>query len=312
MADIYRNAYLTIAVSLSANSLGGCFSTTRPDLCLSFTDNLGRSITVGHECVICLERQRIMRLSEIDSRSFTELGSFRNVYCPWRILYCNYGEFAFTCLTDNTCECGNTSFSPHVNNGIRTVNIIKTTDRVRIATADEIHQHRSWHSIVMAYMRHELTKMSDILPAISGCARIYAQSTKDEYLAGLWARSFTRDLLWLIHLPETSSVPKPRPDWTAPSWSWASISLGQTIFFLKDGGRSTLETLLPNSSWSVECVPNGSNDLGELLPGTGTLKVKSSLFPCFIQRMCKQNADSISHSRLNGWEMGGKDGRILH
>jgi heterokaryon incompatibility protein (HET) len=47
MADIYRWGYLTIAATSSADSMGGCYSVTQADLCLSIIDYQGRNHLVG-------------------------------------------------------------------------------------------------------------------------------------------------------------------------------------------------------------------------------------------------------------------------
>jgi hypothetical protein len=63
------------------------------------------------------------------------------------------------------------------------------------------------------------------LPALSGVAEVYSVSFKDahnielKYYAGLWSRHFILHLLWYVD----GEKRYPKPEYRAPTWSWASV-----------------------------------------------------------------------------------------
>jgi hypothetical protein len=86
---------------------------------------------------------------------------------------------------------------------------------------------QSWHQTVEEYSQRKLTFARDRLPALAGISqRMHNRRPNDAFLAGLWEHSLVLDLLW-----ETRGSPEPCPvvkfgQWTAPTWSWASIATG--------------------------------------------------------------------------------------
>lgn len=81
---------------------------------------------------------------------------------------------------------------------------------------------RTWQDIVQKYTGRKLTFLSDRLDALAGYAKMMQSKSRDEdrYLAGLWFRGLSQQLLWF----STARPPVPRPSvYRAPTWSWASI-----------------------------------------------------------------------------------------
>lgn len=77
-------------------------------------------------------------------------------------------------------------------------------------------------------MGRSLTKDYDVLPALSGLARVFQHVLNDTYCAGLWKKEIICSLLW----NRSPRYPADRStrfdlarlsDYLAPSWSWASI-----------------------------------------------------------------------------------------
>ncbi|KIW52058.1 hypothetical protein PV05_07729 [Exophiala xenobiotica] len=99
---------------------------------------------------------------------------------------------------------------------------------------DKIRLHREWLDLVEAYCLRNLTVAADRFHAISGLATQYLSvyRTKDneiwdqEYLAGLWRKTFAEDLAWSVE--KACDPHKGLPD-LAPSWSWASLPLRTRI-----------------------------------------------------------------------------------
>lgn len=76
-----------------------------------------------------------------------------------------------------------------------------------------------WSSIVRFYSETNLTYGSDRLAALSGIAARQHGITGRRYLAGLWAEALPYQLTWQVRTYSR----KPRPEWRAPTWSWASV-----------------------------------------------------------------------------------------
>jgi hypothetical protein len=284
MADIYRYGYLTIAATSSADSTGGCFSTTNSDLCLALSDDASLQILLGAR--MCDKLGFLKNDEELENRFplFRRGWVFQELLISRRILLCNYGELAFECLEGKTCECGSPSFSPHGSGSLR---MTKSTTKHRLLMAKRLTKGHDiadlWRGMVSSYMLLNLTKMTDILPAVSACARVMSEVIEDQYLAGMWRKTLCRELCWANR--SKKRMPRDR-EWTAPSWSWASIPSGQNISTLKLKLWSSYKPVLDGAIRSVDCLPKGINEFGEVSHGTGHLKLDTALFPCFVRRFC--------------------------
>lgn len=78
-----------------------------------------------------------------------------------------------------------------------------------------------WKDIVREYSKRKLTFAQDKLPALAGIASKVAERTGHTYVAGLWLQDLLPiGLLWSR---DFATIPLSRPQYRAPSWSWASI-----------------------------------------------------------------------------------------
>lgn len=292
MADIYRHGYLTIAATSSADSTGGCFSTTETDLCLSLVNDTGDQILVGAR--MCDTSGLLSNETDIAKRSplFTRGWVLQELLISRRILLCNYGEMAFECLEAKTCECGTRSFAPH---GSGSLGVTKSTTEQRVLMAKLLNKGHDianlWRSMVSDYMNLNLTYPTDILPAVSACAMVTFEVTGDEYLAGMWRKSFCRELCWTNRSKTRLSR---HVEWTAPTWSWASIPLGQNITTLKMAVWRSFKPIIEDAigERTITCLPEGNNEFGALAPATGQLQLDAALFPCLFRRFCKKDVST--------------------
>ncbi|USP73399.1 HET-domain-containing protein [Curvularia clavata] len=78
-----------------------------------------------------------------------------------------------------------------------------------------------WRHILSDYSGMDLTEESDRLPAIAGIASQVGEAMNSKYLAGLWEKASPGDLLWRTDY--TIEPRQQRPQYKAPSWSWASV-----------------------------------------------------------------------------------------
>jgi hypothetical protein len=76
-----------------------------------------------------------------------------------------------------------------------------------------------WHSLVNQYSVRYHTDPKDRLIALSGLVRMLVLSRRSAYLAGLWRDDLLEQLGWRVWPLQWRS----RPDYRAPSWSWASV-----------------------------------------------------------------------------------------
>jgi len=97
---------------------------------------------------------------------------------------------------------------------------------------------RQWPQIVNYYSQRKLTRNTDKLIAIGGLARLIHQSSKDEYLGGMWRDKLEMQLCWTSGF-EDHSVSK---TYIAPTWSWAS-STTHVIPAEEDDGREEPDRL---------------------------------------------------------------------
>jgi len=68
-----------------------------------------------------------------------------------------------------------------------------------------------WHRVVMEYsnLQPNLTRASDVFPALSGLAKQFHRYQHDEYLAGLWRTTLVKDTAWRVHKTKRSTRPNP-------------------------------------------------------------------------------------------------------
>lgn len=95
------------------------------------------------------------------------------------------------------------------------------------SSACEIDSHdayRIWHNVLKDYGRSSVSVPTDRLTALSAIARrlsITCGHVLGPYCAGLWYEFIIEGLRWTV---EPRKIFRQRPDFRAPSWSWAAIN----------------------------------------------------------------------------------------
>ena len=86
----------------------------------------------------------------------------------------------------------------------------------------------SWMELVEDYMRRDISRPSDRLPAINSVMGRIARRQGWVPLWGIWADAIVEGLTWeakqSASLEETASLCVMNTDYYAPSWSWASVN----------------------------------------------------------------------------------------
>ncbi|KAG2035011.1 heterokaryon incompatibility protein-domain-containing protein [Suillus americanus] len=80
----------------------------------------------------------------------------------------------------------------------------------------------AWQNVLYDYTRRAVSHPSDRLVAISGIAQLFQRwwGSSNRYIAGLWERNLSSDLLWYRNCPSDGSLVTGQ--FLAPSWSWAA------------------------------------------------------------------------------------------
>ncbi|KAF4616873.1 hypothetical protein D9613_008918 [Agrocybe pediades] len=137
-----------------------------------------------------------------------------------------------------------------------------------IVARDDKALRRLWSSLLERYSSRYMTQPTDKLVAFSSVAEVYQSLTKDEYLAGLWRHHLIDDLLW------RSRFMNPRPTvYRAPTWSWASIDGGVTLY---DPDAEEIQSVEYEATFvACKVVPKSHrHPLGEIEEATLQLKAK--------------------------------------
>jgi hypothetical protein len=271
MATVYQKAYVTIAATASDHPQGGCY-TQETDARLH---RIGMPLAVvkyqdGSERQLSARRpfNHDMKAQPLLSRGWVYQ---ERVLSP-RMLHFAGGELVWECGASVDCECG----AKDLENKFEHPRISNDDDESNNSYVGHVSSHlyhlRAWMQIVTDYTALSLTKASDIFPALSGIAKVYAAQTHDEYIAGLWKRTLVPNLLWYF---ADECIDAEVTSWRAPSWSWASTSTKSNIKFLP-----ATEELAKVKD--VVCQLAGMDPTGQLSSAHLTLRTKA--LPAFLKR----------------------------
>lgn len=133
-------------------------------------------------------------------------------------------------------------------------------------------------SLVQWHSGRLLTFPKDLLPAVSGMAKLIHQKTGDEYLAGIWKPDLHSGLLWRISgegklrkANFLATLENPQT-YLAPSWSWERVLTSAHYSFQE----TTVENMISECSilQAQTCI-EGSNPLGQCQGGHVLLRGKA-------------------------------------
>jgi hypothetical protein len=145
-----------------------------------------------------------------------------------RVIHFTDFEIVWECCEESQCHCASIKYSQDRSETpkIHHARAIGLTDHTAIVNEAAIRKR--WRNIIEEYSRLDLTKLSDRLPAIQGCAEQVRPYLQDSYSFGLWTKGSGRDLFWI----QDDARPERRPIqlFHVPTWSWASV--GGQVFYL--------------------------------------------------------------------------------
>jgi hypothetical protein len=254
MANVYQNAYITLAAAIATNPLDGCY--TREDTPLLY--QTGPPVAVAQYGDGTQRNIYPRRMLAHDAYSLPLLKRgwvYQERILSPRVVYFVGEELVWECHETIDCECGGDGLEDKF-------------ERIRISDLGEdrvigpSHQHpkpmRLWYMIVHDYMALALSHSSDALPGLSGIAKVFQERIGDEYIAGMWRRTLVSNMLWYFMEEEEEKVTDPEGRlWKAPSWSWASRAcMSKTHFLPATKELAEVKDLV--------CRPAGADPTGEL------------------------------------------------
>ncbi|KAK7976530.1 hypothetical protein PG989_014993 [Apiospora arundinis] len=130
--------------------------------------------------------------------------------------------------------------------------------RMRKPYAPELDAFVLWSEIVHQFSKGQLTFAEDKLVAVSGLASRMHKHIRSDYLAGLWRKHLPHQLLWTVSDGERHAV------YTAPSWSWASMSGRIRSDGYSDDDKTVLEIQEAKIQLVNEASPFGKAKSGHI------------------------------------------------
>ncbi|KAI1091369.1 heterokaryon incompatibility protein-domain-containing protein [Rostrohypoxylon terebratum] len=232
MAMVYTQSSLTIAASCALDEEDGCIRERNPFRTMALRLK-SCPLLPGDNIVI---RKQEPHLAETASdRKLGHLAGRGWVFQEWllstRVIHFETDQVYWECRQLDACES--------VPGG--TAN--KCWKRLRISrpSLDMTRAAETWQNLIKKYSTREFTHDKDKLSAISGLAKAVRELTRDQlglYYAGLWQSDFMMWLCWQVQSDlDTPPWTNPR-EFTAPSWSWASVNAEVNFYVLSFYGES--------------------------------------------------------------------------
>lgn len=233
MAPYYQGAYLTIAASKSADGGQGCFAAPSAE---NATAELSGRTSEGE-----LYSIHVRRVLPHWNHLRSHFSSFPLLTRGWvyqerllspRILHFGPRELIWECTEQTICEC----FGTHQQGIYTHPKLTHSGALLDASPTTAVNLFWRWRQMVMEYTSLDLTRVSDLLPALGGIALDMGRFRHVRYLAGLWEDSLVGDMCWstwayyahnIAATERQLACRKGDPsaeEWRAPSWSWASCN----------------------------------------------------------------------------------------
>lgn len=248
MVDVYSNAHIVIAANRSDDCSKGCFHIRQSRS--SVTVDLPEGLSSVHATLLFPSDQDILTWvdSAFPEQPLSTRGwALQERVLAKRVIHYNSRQMYFECSEGTIAEDGS---------------------RIRDRFCDMYDAHHPlndsehisrvpgvWRQLLSHYLERRLTKPTDILPAMSGLARLIQKRTNAEYVAGLWSNTIMADISWV---PDVEGFSGSRSEYIGPSWSWVSChGYGATFTGFDTPGHSEI------LDWHVD-LKHRENPFGEV------------------------------------------------
>ncbi|KAI0856286.1 HET-domain-containing protein [Xylaria cubensis] len=259
MAEIYANAFLTIAATKSRDGTGGCYSDR--DAC-----HVDCGTVIKGSVFI---RGQMPRFGG-PAGSKTSEGwplllrgwVYQEMSLSTRVLHFGSQEVVWQCHTHRRSESGSND-SDHANVTFSDGHAPSATKH-NDAWDNGSPNDSPWYDVVNDYSGLALSFEKDKLPALAAISQGYAKElgADNTFLAGLWKNSLPHDMLWETYPQTSANGPTTKPvDSNAPSWSWASVQ-SRVKWFMFKNYMSPHYTVNCTKLEAINVEPTGSPYLG--------------------------------------------------
>lgn len=268
MANIYENAYLTIAATSSRDPNGGLFSPQRLRQELLCGRRFGADgapylVSAVEDVPHPKPRDESVKPLVRNWPLLTRGWVFQERLLSPRVMHFGYPEMFWECRETSLCECGRLQES-----------VKSHYEKMAVGDSSQLLR-KQWWEMVQSYSALSLSSAKDKLPALSGIAtKMASRRPGSRYLAGLWSDSLELDLLWLnkdAMVPGEAFPARPK-EWRAPTWSWASVDA--TIKFpFKDYAKVQIHFEI----LEAHCKAATHDETGQVCRGSLTLKAPAAM-----------------------------------
>jgi hypothetical protein len=215
MASIYENSIITIAATWSSDSNGGCFSTMRELYQAHTLKDMGLYVRIPMPNFPVDDLDYI-----IDDWPLLQRGwVFQERKLAARVVHYAKDQLFWECKSSFLSQDGTHRWQvsdPFLDLKLRRFSWTPLK-------MEHVHPVASWRKIVCTYTGLQLTRSSDLLPALAGIVeRETSRRNDDVYVAGMWKKTLLDDLAFY-------TKDGPHTDSNAPIWSWMS-GKGQVYF----------------------------------------------------------------------------------
>ncbi|RBR26984.1 uncharacterized protein FIESC28_00252 [Fusarium coffeatum] len=263
MAAIYRDAYFVIGADMSRDSNGGFLDVSETDFHderkLIGVDDKSNPIYVREEYRRGGEWDQPLAFEPLKRRAWT----LQEQILATRMVHFTSQEMVWECKYGLICQCMHLDRAGGNSLQLRGYFAFPFP-----------RKFKAWYQVVNEVMQRHITKPEDILPCLSGLARLLHGDEAGCYLAGLWSNDLPAGLLWIVNHPGK----RPNP-YRGPSWSWVSVDQRYSPYPSIDSFRPENEDPTLKVAYAkvleVECTPSGKDPLGTI--SSGFLKISGPL-----------------------------------
>lgn len=262
MAFVYGNADLVLAASRASSTEDGFLKERKyyreSSLRLTSVQNKKNSLNLRYR--LLQPKDMPPMLDPLDRRAW----ALQERLLARRYLAIGSHDTSWTCMTSSACECEWWRVASIWRNEI--VNIKKLVQDTPVEQLGGLWRQ----SVLHHYGLRDLTFPSDILVAISAIASIFQRKSKSKYFAGIWQDDLICGLSWR----SIDALNSYASDYSAPSWSWASLpNLNvQTQVASRDRVKVEAEVRILETNTTVSTL----NQFGSV--GSGFLKLWGHLW----------------------------------
>lgn len=228
MATYYSNAYLVVAATQANDPTQGFLDAVAgsPNLRQGPSTEIGQirnpNASISHiykrmlDGFSCAYRHHVpFSQSPLNTRAW----ALQENLLAKRIVHFTEGEMLWECVEGLKCECMETENTTSFTS--KPAGMTRKNQFLTLRCADEaISMQELWLGLLNRYSDLALSYESDILPALSGLAKLWESRGAGKYLAGFWEDNILESMMWQT---KGERVLQRATKYRAPSWSPFSL-----------------------------------------------------------------------------------------